>query len=456
MRGFFSLRAGQLGPEWSSERSSERETVAIMRQESPSQVARSLLLKLLTQVDRGGRDSVPLNARSAQAYFAVSDLGGRDAIHAALETAQAAGGVTLVWGRGTAAQDLRRIRIQDPDRLASWLGVSRTATQARAIVLGLDQLMTDAPGWLRDAYAQALWQWRRGGAPYRISAADTLTATSLFRAARAIAAGEQEGLDLRRFSARLLGDPRALEALLGRLASLLRRNPDWAQWPEDAGLFRALGLEPFPPPLFLKGPLLLDYGGAVWDLSPLRPYVGLAPEEMGRIQAPRPLPYLLTIENLASFHRHVRELPDDGVILCTDGYPAPALIRVLALLDQGLPADCPFYHWGDRDLEGLRIYARILAACPGHVVQPHLMAGPPEGVSSEETAPLEVSTPGSARPAGNRPGPAARPLWTREERRALEQAIAQGGPTAHLATEWLHRGLGPQGQAALDPQCPLR
>ncbi|MFZ0788920.1 MAG: hypothetical protein WAM94_04775, partial [Chromatiaceae bacterium] len=98
-----------------------------------SQVARDLLLKLLAQVDRGGRNTLPIGERSARDYFAVADLTGRDAIHAYLENAEAAGAVTLEWGRGSAAQDLRRIRVQDADRLAAWLGVSRASTQATVI-----------------------------------------------------------------------------------------------------------------------------------------------------------------------------------------------------------------------------------------------------------------------------------------------------------------------------------
>lgn len=445
-----------------------------MIRETPAQVARALLLKLLAQVDRGGRTSVPIGERSAPAYFRLRDLSKRDALHALLENAQAAGGVTLEWGRGPAAQDLRRVRIGDPDQLAIWLGVSRAATQARAILQGLDPLMAAAPGWLRDAYADALRQWRRCGAPYRIPGTDTALAVNLFKAARAIAVGEQEGLDLRRFSVRLLGDSKALEALLGRLAPLLRHNPDWSRWEDDPDLFRALGLEKFPPPLFLKGPLVLDYSGEVWDLAPLRPFVALSPDAVTRIQANAPIPYLMTIENLASFQRQVREIQDDGIVLYTAGYPAPALVRFLGLLDQCLPPDCPCYHWGDRDLGGLRILARITEACDRHPVLPHLMAVPdptstggmasrdsPGARASTEAEASRGSTPGPQptsggdhhRPSRASTGPHTRG-WTRDELRALQQAAARAGVVGDLARKWLSHGLLPLEQEALDPTSP--
>lgn len=391
-----------------------------------SQVARTLLLKLLAQVDRGGRGSLPVTERSAREYFAVTDLGGRDAIHAHLANAEADGGVTLDWGRRAAAQDLQRIRIRDANRLAAWLGVSRASTRAHAIEQELAPLLTDAPGWLRDTYMEALDQWRLGGSPFRVPAADTVAAIRLFRIARAVAAGQQEGLDLRRFSVHLLGDSKAVESMLTRLGGLLRRNPEWCQWEEDAELFQALGLEKFPPPLFIKGPLALDYGDTQWNLTPLRPYVALSPDAVGDIRSTGPVPYLLTIENLASFQRHVREVQDSGVVVYAAGFPAPSLVRVLEQLDQRLPADCPFYHWGDRDIGGLRIYSKVLTACRNHCVSPHLMSAP---------------------------GPDPRG-WAEMDRRSLEQAVSRGGAPGRLASEWIARKLGPLEQEALDPVSP--
>lgn len=39
-----------------------------------SEVGRALLLKLLQQVDRGGRDTLPLSPRFAAGYFSDSSL----------------------------------------------------------------------------------------------------------------------------------------------------------------------------------------------------------------------------------------------------------------------------------------------------------------------------------------------------------------------------------------------
>jgi hypothetical protein len=390
-----------------------------------------LLRKLLDQADRGGRHTVRINERSARAYFEETSSTDRDAINAALANAEAAGAVTLEWGRGAASRDLVRIRLADAHRLAAHLGEPRAARLAERIEEEIRPLLRDAADWLGIALDDALARWQRGANAFGIPAADTEAARRLFRVAQAITAGEQRDLDLRRFSVRVLGDTKAVERLLGRLAGLLRRNPDWADIDDDAQLYQALGLEKFPPAVFIKGPLRLRYGldtaGALdWDLAPLQPYVAVAPDAVQAVRLDAAPPYLLTIENLASFQRHVREVHDAGVVLYTGGFPAPALVRFIGRLDATLPAHCPFFHWGDRDPSGLLILGAVAAACRRHRVQPHLMNRP-----AEDSAP-----------------------FTSDEDRRLRRIAGRDDAVAMLARRWLEADLGRLEQEAVDPEAP--
>ena len=391
-----------------------------------SQVARALLLKLLAQTERGGRETLPITERSARDYFAVRDLVGRDAVHADLANAEAAGCIRLEWGRGTAAQDLVRLRLCDADRLAEWLGVPRASESVGRISELLDPLLADAPPWLRDAYDAAKDQWGRGQSAFRVEVTDSATALELFRTALAIDREEQRGLDLRRFSARLLGDSKAIERQLGRLADLLRRNPEWEALDEDRDLFRVIGLEKFPQPLLLKGPLSIRVEGRVLDIGGAAPYLGLSPDCVESVEPTGPVAYLLTVENLASFQRHVREVCDSGLVIYTAGFPGPDLIRVLQHIDLALPAHCPFFHWGDRDIGGLRIFAQLAGALSRHGLQPHRMDEPGDDGTG----------------------------FTASERRTLEALAARPDPTGTLARRWLDANLGPLEQEWLDPVQP--
>lgn len=389
-------------------------------------VARSLLTKLLAQVDRGGRETLPLTERTAKAYFALDSLSARDSVHATFANAEMAGGVSLEWGKGAAAQDLLRIRLVDADKLAQWLGMPRARTHAEKIAIELEPLLADSPDWLRNAYDIAIGLWRLGKIAFRIRADETDSAVSLFRVARAVSFNEQDGLDLRRFSVRLLNDSKAVEGMLTKLAPLLRCNPEWMPFNDNAELFRMLGLEKFPPPVYLKGPLVINYSGSDWEVGQLRPFVGVSPDQVHGLGITSRPDYLLTIENLSSFQRHVREVEDQGVVVYSAGFPSPALTHLLQRLDAVLGPDCPCFHWGDRDVGGLRIFAHIAAAFERHTVQPHLMVTP---MTQEQ-------------------------CFGAKERVAIDKAAREDDPVGLLAKRWVEMRLGPMEQEALDPMAP--
>lgn len=391
-----------------------------------SEVARALLRKLLARAERGGRLTLPITEREAPEYFAVQDLPGRDAVHADLANAEAVGCVRLEWGRGAAVQDLVRLRLCNADRLAEWLGMPRVQESVARIAQALDPLLAQAPSWLTESYVAAKEQWGRGQSALRIEVTDRAGALELFKTALAIGRGENRGLDLRRFSARLLGDSKAVERQLGRLAALLRRNPEWEALDEDRDLFRVIGLEKFPQPLLLKGPLSIRVEGRVLDIGGAAPYLGLSPDCVESVEPTGPVAYLLTVENLASFQRHVREVCDLGLVIYTAGFPGPDLIRVLQHIDLALPAHCPFFHWGDRDIGGLRIFAHLAAALSRHGLQPHRMDEPGDDGTG----------------------------FTAPERRTLEALAARADPTGTLARRWLDANLGPLEQEWLDPVQP--
>lgn len=389
-------------------------------------IARTLLTKLLKQADRGGRTTVPVNETSAKDYFLISDLSHRDSVHANLLNAEAAGAVSLEWGKGSASQDLVRIRLRDADKLAEWLGLQRAKSYSDRITEQLSEISRNFPDWLCSAYDAALVEWKKGNSTLRVRADEFEMAIKLFRIAYAVSQNEHIGLDLRRFSVRLLNDSKAVENLLLKLAPLLRCNPEWAQLDDNSDLFRYLGLEKFTPPILIKGPLCIQYSGEYWDFSKLRPYVGVSSDMVSEISAIGDVPYLLTIENLASFQRHVREIDDDAVVIYTAGFPSPSLSKILRLLDDILESKCDFYHWGDRDIGGLRIFSHVENLLHNHILYPHLMSE--EYIGSKKFEKKHIS--------------------------ALEQYAMSDSKASDLARLWLDNSLHPMEQEYLDPIAP--
>ena len=111
------------------------------------------------------------------------------------------------------------------------------------------------------------------------------------------------------------------------------------------------------------------------DCTMVFPYVGVAPQAVGGlVSAPA---WVLTIENLTTFHLAAEALKgrDDGLVVFTGGMPSPAWVAGFRRLTGDLPASTVFYHWGDIDLGGFRIAARLNeVALPGDSsLQPWLM-----------------------------------------------------------------------------------
>ena len=140
--------------------------------------------------------------------------------------------------------------------------------------------------------------------------------------------------------------------------------------PRDA--LRALGLEKFAPPLLVSG--AVDFGCA--ELSAAHPqYFGIAPAEAARLVFRRMPEYLLTIENFASFNRHIVEADPErrGVALFVGGYPSLATQEALRSLAAVIPSVVPFFHWSDIDPDGTWIF-RTIERSVGRPLRPHLMS----------------------------------------------------------------------------------
>ncbi len=83
----------------------------------------------------------------------------------------------------------------------------------------------------------------------------------------------------------------------------------------DAGVYAELGPENYPQPVFLKGPLRLSYGGERLELDGMRPYFAVSPDGIDAVACVGRPDYVLVIENLTSYQRHVREVDDRGIVL---------------------------------------------------------------------------------------------------------------------------------------------
>jgi hypothetical protein len=351
--------------------------------------ARQLMDDLLDRYEAG--TTSPIGYPDYSAFADVSEI---DRFVKQLEEAEAAGAVRISKGRGRNGEQIARVRLEAVARLYDMLGrrpVGEVAAQARHRLLD----GVDLPREFEVAITAIRAAWDRGRAWQGFAVHDVERLRTALFLAKAILEGRHRGVDYRTFSRRIAGDSKALERVEGAvvrfLASALELPP--AARPKDA--LRALGLEKFAPPLLLAGPV--DFDAA--ELSRARPtYFGIPPVEADRVRLRKTPPYLLTIENFASFNRHVTEAdPEgDGFTVYVGGYPSFATQDALRCFARAVPSEVPFYHWSDIDPDGTWIF-RTIERNIERPLRPHLMK--PELAEQLGRIPEETVRP--QRPAEN-------------------------------------------------------
>jgi Wadjet protein JetD, C-terminal len=296
-----------------------------------------------------------------------------DAFQKELAAVEQSGAIAIVRGRGVRRDEISHVRLVAPQLLYPYLDrtpVGQRADDARArLVDGL--ALHDG---LRDAVSAIAQTWSRARTWSGFGPDDTDRLRAALMLAQAILDDRHKGMDYRTFSRRVANDSKMLERVEGAVVRLLGRirdlPPDAVARPREA--LRTLGLERFAPPLLIGG--RFDLADA--DLPPPRPlYLGLPPQEAARIRFNTPPAYLLTIENFASFNRHLLEADPQrlGTTIYVGGYPSLATQQALGVLTGMLDERAPIFHWSDIDPDGTWIFRTIERAI-GRPMRPHLMS----------------------------------------------------------------------------------
>lgn len=274
-----------------------------------------------------------------------------------LKKAAAAGAIHLRYGRRELAHIIERITVVDPHVLYTFLGRVPIIDTAGAAVTRLLDGMGATPA-VREAIAEMGNAWSRQKTAFGLSQNDVAEAKTFLKALDSVLTHDADGMDMRTFSRRFVGDSKAVERNASRIAHVLRQQ---GRVPDGVGPMEALatiGLEKFPHPIFIAGPLACD--GVRLDALP---YLGVPLDVALMLDPVRDVELILCIENLASFQRHIREARTaNDVVIYTGGFPSRAVITALQHL-------CRFcqkrvFHWGDIDPFGLQIAHFISRSLP--------------------------------------------------------------------------------------------
>jgi hypothetical protein len=203
--------------------------------------------------------------------------------------------------------------------------------------------------------------WKCGKAPGGVAvdkAGQFVDSMRVIDATQRMGACEKDLL-LRRLSAHLFGDSKRIEELARQIAFLLGGAGG-----SEEDVFARLGLVKYPQPMLLSGPTSCSVQVGEGVVSLARPYLGLRPDTIDSLQVGNEaIGCLLTIENLASFNEAAEDAsnPNDLLLIYVAGNPTPSLLAAYRrLLVSVRPSTV--MHWGDIDLGGFRIAARLADA----------------------------------------------------------------------------------------------
>lgn len=324
----------------------------------------ALLNDLLDRHERGAGAARRIIARPTLAFASPEQ---RHRLTEILTAARDAGAVSIAYDRD-AAHLIAIVELIDHDRLYAHLDRTPKASQ---IGSALDRLggveASTGTGRALAGFIADRWKARKRALGLGPDAIDA--ALALVRAAdAAMTELPGAGIALRTRSTRLLGDSKALERSLPKLLAYFKLSGRIAADLNLKEAARALGLEKFAQPVLVAGPLTI--AGAAIDKWA---YAGLPPEAAQKLALASDVRSILTIENLESFNRHVRECRQRGdIVVYTGGFPALGVVSTLCRIIElsRVPA---IAHWGDIDPGGVRIGAHLECVLPVPV-RPHLMA----------------------------------------------------------------------------------
>jgi len=277
--------------------------------------------------------------------------------------AERAGAVEVRHGKRERRHLIERVTVKDPAVLASHLGrkpAPSDADEARAKLLPIAS--RGAP-WVVSVLDEIAACWARATPAFRLPTSAVDSAGEFLSLLAAIANDQARGLDARTFSFKTTRDTKVFDRHAARIATVLASHFGEPAMPAEK-VWNRIGLERFVHPVHVKGCLVAaDAIGVLVD-GRAKPFASFHPELQPLIKLSGKPGALLTIENYASFNRYVREIDDGALVVYTGGFASIGIIQLLKVILEQIDPHVPFFHWGDIDPGGVRIFRFLEEALP--------------------------------------------------------------------------------------------
>ena len=329
------------------------------------------------------RTLLRINSKHFPDYFHVSNSSYRLMFNAEMEALERLGFVNLEWVRFDRGHTLERVALAEDMLRAIYQALERRSKEEiyREAAGYLMELKAAAPPLIHSYYDELMRKlaaYESLPPPLRPGKNDELL--DLLRGFNALFVPRDEETAKRTLSVQLYGDSKRWQQLEKGILQLLRNYyrtiGDADAEADDATLLGEWGIVNNPGHIHLAGPLVLGTSRGQIDLSLFEPDLGL-PTRMVKelVVVDCPAKAVVTVENLTSFYQYVLEGPPGQLAIYLGGFAGTAcrlFLQKLYRFFQEREDMVPFYHWGDLDLGGFKIWCdlRKKTSIP---IRPYLM-----------------------------------------------------------------------------------
>lgn len=344
---------------------------------------REMLKKLIDQLEANPGAKVRARAIDWNAFSSVAEA---EKFQQLLGQLEKLGTVKLAFGKKGLRDRIEKVSIIDPFPIYGMLGRTPSPEIAAAAIAPLRER---AESWERGMLDEIQNLWAKNRRWQKFTPADAAALLDIQKLAQAISSGQHENTDFRTFSSRIVGDSKKIERSEAAVLAYLRAKGNRT----FRTLMAEMGAWKITAPVMLSGPIALNG----FRLCDAMDYVGIPIHELENLLVDDDIDYVLSIENLTSFHLHcvdINPAPRRGLVLFTCGQPSHAFKEYYSDLVERFSDKVPFYHWSDIDGGGLEISKVMFDLNPD--LRPHLMDidlleqhGKPSGRIIENTLPFE-------------------------------------------------------------------
>lgn len=300
-------------------------------------------------------------------YFHVSDSSFRLDFNRDMEDLEARGLVELDWLKFDRGHTLQRIILQEESLPLTYKLLKRDSRmeEYRQLAVAFVRGQENSPAILTPFFRHMLDKINTlSTLPARVKL-DLQDYDDFFKGLQAFFTPRQQEVLKRQLSVNLYSNSKRWEELEKSILWVVKNyclTEDEAEM-EDGDILSEHNILQNPIHLNLAGPLIFSTPRGRVDVSSFHPDLGLSPSMVQEMVVEECMAKaVVTIENLTSFYQYVYGGPDNHLVIYLGGYhnrPRRLILSKIWEYFKTQNSPPPFYHWGDMDLGGFRIWNHL-------------------------------------------------------------------------------------------------